>query len=439
MKAPDWLRNSRLGPVYYGWWALAASSALLFMANGIFFRGFAVFYVPVQESLRLSNFQTSLVFSMSRGMGGVVGPLAGWLIDSFGYRRLVLLGVLLIAAGYFAFSRVDSYLWFALVYIGLIALGHNIGYQSALDAGLVQWFIRRRALVWSIYAAIGALGGLLLIPLINTVIVNVGWEWAAVGAAGAYLVVGVPLAATLKPSPESMGLLPDGDRPESLRATSNPSGAEQAGVPAPAARRDFTLPEALKSSAFWLLLVGIALFVTAEQGVGINIQPILISKNVSQETVGYLLALMLGIRVAVVIPIGWLADRWPKSLILVGCTALQALGALSLLWGSWESAPWGILMYLVLTGIGDRSHVICWVAVGDFFGRNRFATLKGLINFSFAWALVASPAFVGWWFDRTESYTVPIWISIVLFGLAALCFVMLRRPQGPPERRPARQ
>ena len=213
MNLATWIRTRRPTQIYYGWWVLVVTSAMMFFANGIFFRGFTVLFVPVRDDLRLTNFQASLVFSVARAEGGIEGPAVGWLIDRIGVRKPVVAGVLIGAVGYFAFSQVDSFLWFTLVFLGVVSLGSSVAFQHTMLAALNMWFIRRRALVFSLRAAAAALGGVALIPLVNIVIIRAGWQWSAIMSGFIYLLLILPLTLFLRPSPESMGLLPDGDLP----------------------------------------------------------------------------------------------------------------------------------------------------------------------------------------------------------------------------------
>ena len=163
-----------------------ACSAMAFFASGIFFRGFTVFVPAVRDSLGLSQAQTNLVFSLARAEGGLEGPVAGWAIDRFGNRALLVPGIILAAIGYFVFAGfVHSYLTFALVYLGMISLGNSIAFQHALFAGLNQWFRRRRSLAISTLAAVSSLGGLILVPIMSLIILNLSWRWAIFGAGGA--------------------------------------------------------------------------------------------------------------------------------------------------------------------------------------------------------------------------------------------------------------
>ena len=256
MDLASWIRTRRPRQVYYGWWVVSAWWVMAVLVNGIFFRGFIVFFVPVRDALSITNFQASLVFSLGRAEGGVEGPVAGWMIDRFGARKLVIGGVLLAGLGYIALWSVDSFLWFALVYLGLISLGNSVAFQNAMIADLNMWFIRRRAFVMSLVAAGSSVGPVVLIPILSLIILRAGWEWAAFISGFVYLLLVLPLSLLIRASPESMGLLRDGDPPQAVESATSSGRGIQSQVPFPArgpsgvwGGRGSTYPRILASSS----------------------------------------------------------------------------------------------------------------------------------------------------------------------------------------------
>ena len=109
---------------------VAITSAMAFFASGIFFRGFTVFVPAIRDSLGISQAQTNLIFSIARAEGGLEGPVAGWLIDRFGNRKLLVPAILWAVAGYLLLSQfVDSFLTFTLAYLLMVSLGNSIAFQ----------------------------------------------------------------------------------------------------------------------------------------------------------------------------------------------------------------------------------------------------------------------------------------------------------------------
>ena len=411
--------------IFYGWWMIAITSWMAFFASGIFFRGFTVFVPALRDSLGISQAQTNLIFSLARAEGGLEGPFAGWLIDKFGNRKLLIPSVLLAVIGYFALSQFVSGFWsFALVYLLMVSLGNSIAFQHAMFAGINQWFRRRRSLAISILAAVSSLGGLFIVPSMNGVIERWGWETGSLLAGLAYLVFLFPLCFLFRNRPEDMGLLPDGD-------TTPPSAAGRGAAARRRVLRDYTVREALRTRAYWLLMLGAGLRMIATLGILVSIIPILEDKGVSRQMAANLTGIMFGINFLSRLVLGYFGDQWPKGLILAGTLAAEALALMFLYFGEWDAGTLGVLLilaFVVLEGFGDGAGIIVWAALGDYYGRDRFATLRGYITFSHSWALVASPVYVGWVFDHFGNYDRAILPAAACAAAASLCFLLTRRP-----------
>jgi MFS family permease len=404
---------------------VAVTSGMVFFASGIFFRGFTVFVPAIRDSLGISQAQTNLIFSIARAEGGMEGPFAGWLIDRFGNRQLLVPAILLAVAGFMVLSFFVNDVWsFALVYLLMVSLGNSIAFQHAMFAGLNQWFRRRRSLAISILAATGSLGGLLLVPTMNLLITNQGWQQATLVSGLLYLVVLLPLTIFFRNRPEEMGLLPDGDTTAPVAGGTDRSTSSRR-----LELRDYTVKEAFRTRAYWLLMLGAGLRQMATLGILVSIVPILETKGISRQEAANLTGLMFGINFFSRLVIGYLGDRWPKSLILSSTLAIEALGFLCLFLGDWSGL--GIiliLLFILFQGIGDGAGIIVWAAVGEYYGRDRFATLRGYITFAFSWALIASPVYAGWVFDNFGNYDWAIGPAGVCAAIASLCFFAIKKP-----------
>ena len=420
--------SSRRPRIYYGWWMVAITSAMAFFASGVFFRGFTVFVPAIRDALNISQAQTNLIFSLARAEGGLEGPFAGWLIDKFGNRKLLVPALLLAIAGYFVLGRfVHDLLGFALVYLLMVSLGNSIAFQHALFAGINQWFHRRRSLAISILAAVSSLGGLTLVPTLSYIIIRFGWQMASYASGLIFLVFLMPLCIWFRNRPEDMGLRPDGDtRPQTAAV---PSGSASGAVRRVEVR-DYTVREALHTRAYWLLMAGAGLRQVATLGILVSIIPILELKGMGRQEAANLTGLMFGINFFSRLALGYMGDRWSKSLILAATLSMEALGFFALYYGDWTTGLGIGLVYLfiVLQGMGDGAGIIVWAAVGEYYGRDRFATLRGYITFSHSWALVGSPVYAGWVFDHFGDYDLAIIPGGICAGVAALCFLIIRKP-----------
>ena len=403
---------------------VAITSVMSFFASGIFFRGFGVLVIPIRDQLGISQFQTNLVFSIARAEGGLEGPAAGWLIDKFGNRAVLVPSLILTVVGYLVMAFWLPNFWaFAFVYLGLVSLGNSMAFQHACFAGLNQWFHRRRSMAISILAAVASLGGLALITTMNLLIERSGLRWGLITSGAFYAVILLPLCYWFRNRPEDMGLLPDGaTRPPATR------------VGAAAARRetrDYTVKEALRTQAYWLLLLGAGLRQMATLGILISLFPILVDdKGMSTQMAANLVGAMSAINFVSRLIMGYLGDRISKKGIMFLSLTVEGFGYLFLWLGDWQTAV-GITLvlgFILCEGMMDGAGVIVWAALGEYFGRTRFATLRGYITFAYAWALVASPAYAGWVGDYFGDYDYAIIPGALCAFAAGACFLFIKRP-----------
>ena len=265
-------------------------------------------------------------------------------------------------------------------------------------------------------------------PLMTLIVLRTDWRVGAIIAGALSLAVALPLALVLRPSPESMGLAPDGDsRPAQSFRPSNgvPEVTRQRSASTTIGEEDYGVKEAIRTRAFWFLLLGNGFRQIGRSAISINLVPIFVSRGATQQLAANLVGLMLVVSLFCRIPIGMVADRWSKPAILSIAMVIQVVAFGFLLLG--ESA-WLLYAFIVFTGIGDSAAIISWAALGEYFGRRKFASLRGLISFSYSWGIVAAPAFAGWVFDIKQSWDIPIMLTMVAFGLAALSYAMMRRP-----------
>jgi len=69
--------------------------------------------------------------------------------------------------------------------------------------------------------------------------------------------------------------------------------------------------------------------------------------------------------------------------------------------------------------------------VGDFFGRNNFATIRGWMGMLQSFAAMPAAVFTGWIYDQTQSYTYALVPFIVIYVLAGVVLWQAPRPKRP--------
>lgn len=395
-------------------------TAMRILGGGLHNYGFTVFFLPLSQDLGLSRAATSLAFSLARAEGALEGPFVGYLIDRFGPRPMLLLATIMCGAGYILLAWVDSYTSFLIVYLGVISLSFTPGFVHASMAVGNTWFIRYRARAMTVISSAVPIGGALLTPLLAVAVHQWGWRWGAIVAGTLFLCVGIPLALGVRPSPESMGLLPDGDPPQQT-APSSESTEDSKTVP----EADPTLREAMKTFVFWLFVIGMTVRVAAYSTISVHFIPIMVWKGLSHEHAAFLLGAFAFLNWAAHYVVGPIADAVNRPKLLAGCMLAAALSVILLVQ---SDALWALWSFTILFTAIDASFPIVWATIGDFFGRKYFATIRGSMAFFYTWGGVIGPVIAGALYDRTESYVATLWGISGLLLLGALLTALLIKP-----------
>lgn len=388
---------------------VAAAAALRVLGSGLHSFGFTVFFLPLSQDLGLSRTATSLAFSLARAEGAIEGPVVGHLLDRYGPRPVMMAAVLLMGVGYLLLAGVDSYLAFLTVYLGMISLAHSGGFMHAPMTLMNTWFVRKRARAIAINSAAFSLGGVLIAPILSAVVQTWGWRWGATIAGMAFLVIGVPLAAAVRRSPESMGLLPDGDTAAS-HGSKRPPGRAQA---------DATLGEAVRSFTFWALIAAAGVRNMVYHGISVHFIPLMVWKGLSEQQAGVFLGSFALMGFVFTLVLGWLADRFDKPRMLGAILLTVAAGLLLPIFGN---SPLALLCFTLLFSTMEVTYPVGWAVVGDLFGRTHFAKIRGYMSFFYMWGGVAGPVVAGALYDRWQSYEPLLWALIGLSVLAAVCY-----------------
>jgi MFS family permease len=287
--------------LFYGWRMIAAACALRVLGAGLHSFGFTVFFLPLSQDLNLNRTSTSLAFSLARAEGAIEGPIVGHLLDRYGPKPIMLAAVLLMGTGYLLLSQVDSYITFLIVYLGVISLAHAGGFMHAPMVLINTWFIRHRARAITISSAAFGMGGVLIAPILSVIVQTWGWRWGAALAGVLFLLIGIPLSLTIRRSPVSMGLLPDGDEPVSSEA-----GADGL-TPSRRTEVDVTVAEALRSFAFWGSVLAAGIRNGSYHAISVHFIPLMVWKGLSQAEAALLLSVYAFLGMAATLALGWYA------------------------------------------------------------------------------------------------------------------------------------
>jgi sugar phosphate permease len=388
----------------------------LFSIVGIALYGLPFFYDFFVRDLGWSRAQVTSGNALSKV---IVGPLfgfaAGWIVDRFGPRRLMLAGIVMAGAALVGLGSVTTLGFFYAWYM-LNALGNVCGGPLPNQVLLARWFDRNRGKAMGFaYLGIG-IGGT-LVPLIATALISeFGWRIALRVLGVLMVAIAFPVAWFVKDSPEQAresGTVRElGTVPRDSEGGQSPSN----GGLSPTDGGQSPLSATLRSPAFYLLLVGSMCSIAAVGGTVQNLKLFLsIDLKLAQYEVAQIASLVLFSSLAGRIMMGYLADRWSRKHVMILIYAIVA-AAIPLLFLADRS--WARPTFAVLFGIGlGGDYMIIPLMAADLFGTLTLGRLMGIITTADGVAEATAPMLVAAIRDSTGSYAQGF---SVLIGLAAL-------------------
>ena len=426
--------------VFYGWWIVAISAGADALKHGTFNRGFTFYVSPLSKELGVGVAIVSLAEMLGRLEGGLQGPLMGWLNDKFGPRFIMVLGGGTSGLGFILLGLTSNYIYFLLVFVGLLSLGFRAGYNNALMPAINQWFRRHRALAMAVAGMGSPLGGILIAPMMGLLVYEIGWRNAAFISGAAILAVVMPLALFVYRSPEEKGLLPDGAKPRAVPpapAQGSQATARAASFRPPPGDPDFTAREAMKTPAFWLLVWAVGLRNTVHSGMQFLLAPVIVwflmgSGRPEDDSVrlSALLVGLLSLSSLIMNPIvGWLGDNWSKQRLSAVAMVGGALSLAVLL--NQSGALWQACLFVVLLAVSETANPLAWAIMGDFFGRRSYATLRGWQHLPDQMMSMSTPVWMGFIYDSTGSYYWALLPLVVIYAFAAVSYWLIPRPKPP--------
>lgn len=408
---PEACRQSPHLP-FYGWFVVAvAGVGMLLGAAPIVVFSFGVFLKPFTQEFHAGRAAVSLAITILNFSTALVSPLVGVMCDRIGARRVALSGMLLLALCLVAARIIGAKLWelyFFYAVVGAITPATTtVPYSMVVS----RWFNRRRGLALGLMMLGLGSGAVVMPPLFQHLIAEVGWRSAYVVAGVVVLLVPIPIMkAFLKESPQNLGLLPDG----SLQTRPGDTPSDD----------DRTWSEIYRARTFWLLVGSCALFAISVAGCMPHIPAMFSDWGVDPKRAA-LAASIAGLGVLVGrVGCGYFLDRYfgPYVAAIVGVLAASGIGLL------WISGPDVGMAGALLLGLGFGCEVdIMAYLMTRYFGLRSFGIAFGFGFGVFVLAAGIGPTIMGMGFDHAGSYSAPL--AAFFFAALMAAFVISRLPR----------
>lgn len=375
--------------------AAATAFVVLFCIVGISLWGLPFYYDFMVQQFGWSRAQVTSGNALSKlVVGPVFGFLAGWVVDRFGPRRLMIFGILMAGGALVGLGSISSLGMFYFFYL-FNALGYVCAGPLPNQVLLTEWFDRSRGKAMGFaYLGIG-IGGA-TVPWISHVLAqHFGWQESLRILGVLIVMVSLPLVLLLK------------ELPARTTAVSPQS-------PSPMA--------AFRRSSFYLLTLGSMCSIAAVSGTQQNLKLFLsLDRHFTQGDAASVLSLVLAFSIAGRLLIGWLADRFSKKHVMLLTYLLVAAGIPLLFLGSTRLT---LYVSAAVFGIGlGGDYMIIPLITAEIFGIEILGRLLGVILTAGGIADAVAPWLVGRLRDSSGSYRESCFVLVgvaLLGGIAVL-------------------
>ncbi len=426
MAQPRLFRRPR---VFYGWWVVAAGFYADLILAGAAIWAFGVFIVPISEDTHWSTTAVTLVVTMRTLATGVVGPFIGPLLDRRGTARWVMTVGALIGGISFIAGGLSHSLWQLYLSLGILgALGTQASGLFSASTVISKWFVRYRGRAIGILTVGISAAGFLLVPPLRFLIEAWGWRAAMIALGMLVLATLVPVTwAIVRGSPEEIGLQPDG---AAMEASTTAAQDPEKVVPLWARERSWTLKEALKTRALWILVLGQNLGSLGSLALVVHLLPYLQrDKGFSPAQAATIFAVYgLGASLSR-IPWGLLAERFPVRFAMGFSFGGTGVG-LALVMASHGLVQTTAAAAVLGTATGGFAMLLNLVWP-EYYGRRYVGTIRGFIAPLNLISSSGGPLLAAWVYDATHSYSAAFSAFVVVLLLSGLVLSMAKPPKAP--------
>jgi sugar phosphate permease len=412
--------------IFYGWYVLAVAMVGAFLCGGLTSSVFfSVILKPLTADLGWSRSQVTGAVTLATIAAALMAPVMGVYADRYGPRVLAPLGAAVVALSLLTIGLLQSLFVFYIAYV--LARG----FSGSMVTGVVSqtlaanWFRRMRGRSFGLISMSVPLGGSFAALMAQPLIESHGWRSVF------YIFPPIILACFIIPAlliyrrrPEDIGLLPDGEIRSAIAPTSGMA------APAVVSEESWTLSEAVRTRALWLLIAGMTIGTLAGGTVSFHLVAYYTDKGMSAGVGALAVSLYALFGAFAALIWGFLVERVSERLLLVA--AMTTAGVTLLIMVFVQTAPPALIAAAIYGTAARGEGTLVNTILANYYGRASFGRIVGFVSPFNSVALGVGPLIASLSFDATGSYdSVFVLFGFISVGAAALLW-WARKPTREP-------
>lgn len=345
--------------------------------------------------------------------------MVGRLADTYGKKKMII-----VAAGLLGITCLwNSFILFRwMLFVGFF-FGRlsGQGAMTLLPSTIIpRWFIRKRALAFSLMSIGGVIGSAIIPPINARLIDLLGWNSVWRIWAGLLFFLFIPITTHLLfDRPEKLGLRPDNG---SVTEVDN-------------SKCDFndinsvswTLKEAMRTRSFWGMLYCQILLPMIGTGVVFHFISILGTKGVTASSAAFILSLLAIVSFPTTFIAGYLLDKVKIHHATAFICAMEAIALIILLF---STSTVTVIIFAIIHGITLGTQSVCGGIVWpEYYGVEHLGAIRGLVMTASVIASAIGPIPFGIIFDIKGTYTPALLLMIIFPAIGFLLALLSPKPK----------
>ena len=409
--------------IYYGWIVIAVGALGTYASSGSAQVTLAGIQTLIFEDTGWDRSTIALGITIGTWVAGLLTPVFGKIADTHGPRLAMPLTSLIVGVCFYWIGGMSAIWHFYVAYIIARGLGNPVLIGVMPRTVAVNFFDRKRNLALGIVSMARPCFGAINVQLITLISTWSSWR-TAYKLLGVYsILLTIPLSLFIRKDPESIGLLPDGEKPKLSNQESFIKSEEVADID----KHIWSAREAAKTFTLWAIVSAEFLIILTSGTIGFQLVPYLHESGlpISMAALAWTISTLLN---AFSNPIwGFLSDIYsPRKLVLSAMPICLVVTSIFLLI---DGGYPGFACVVIWGAASGGLNVLGGMIIANYFGRHSFGSISGIMGPFQIIGLGLGPIIGAVMYDATGGYMYLFAFAIITYLAATMLFFFAKPPK----------